>query len=309
MEQTKLYVLTGFLGAGKTTVLKALLEALEGHRAGVIQNEFGKLDVDGEILAKEGLVMEEITRGSIFCSCLQLNFARALADMAQKELEYLFVESSGLGDPSNLQEILDGVKLLAGDKLRLQGTICLVDGLHFEEQLGDLEAVERQLKHCNLAILSKVDLLEPGQLAQVESRIRAINPICPILHSSLGQLPAQQVLADLCGNQWAQSEATTNTVEQKQKTLSLSCDVPVEKGQLEAFLQQVLPDAYRIKGFFQLAEGWFQVDVVGQRIDYKPCPQRGQSQLVFISRIGPQIIKNIAQAWESCLAVPMKLHN
>ena len=100
---TKLYVLTGFLGSGKTTVLLKILERLEGHRIGIIQNEFGKLGIDGNILRNDDIQMVEINRGSIFCSCLKLNFVNALSEMAQKDFEYLFVESSGLGDPSNVE--------------------------------------------------------------------------------------------------------------------------------------------------------------------------------------------------------------
>ena len=137
-EKTKLYVLTGFLGSGKTTVLLRLLEALKGKRVGVIQNEFGKLGIDGTILRNDDIQMVEINRGSIFCSCLKLSFVQALAEMAQQDFDYLFVESSGLGDPSNVEEILEAAKALAGDRYSFQGAICLVDSVNFLDQLEDL---------------------------------------------------------------------------------------------------------------------------------------------------------------------------
>ena len=112
---TKLYVLTGFLGSGKTTALLKLLERLKGSRIGVIQNEFGKLGIDGTILRNDDIQMVEINRGSIFCTCQKLNFVKALADMAQQDFDYLFVESSGWGDPSNVQEILDAARIVHGD--------------------------------------------------------------------------------------------------------------------------------------------------------------------------------------------------
>lgn len=133
--KTRLYVLTGFLGSGKTTLLLRLLTALEGRRVGVIQNEFGKLGIDGQILQRGDVEMVEINRGSIFCSCLKLSFVQALADMAKQNLDYLFVESSGLGDPSNYQEILDAAKELGGDQYDFQGAICLIDAVNFPRQL------------------------------------------------------------------------------------------------------------------------------------------------------------------------------
>ena len=111
MEKKNLYVLTGFLGAGKTTLLQHLLQHTQ-RRVGVIQNEFGKLSIDGELLDRGGITMKEISRGSIFCSCLKLSFVHALAEMGQMDLEDVFVESCGLADPSNIEEILEAVKVL-----------------------------------------------------------------------------------------------------------------------------------------------------------------------------------------------------
>ena len=183
--KTKLYVLTGFLGSGKTTILLKLLEQLKGHRVGVIQNEFGKLSIDVEILRDGDIKMVELNRGSIFCTCLKLSFVQGLAEMAKQNLEYLFVESSGWGDPSNLEEILAAAKELAGEVFDFQGAICLVDAVNFFDQLADgqpsdEETVYRQVKHCHLAVVTKVDLVDPQRLEAVEAKIREINPICPI---------------------------------------------------------------------------------------------------------------------------------
>ena len=95
MNQIKLYFLTGFLGSGKTTLLKNLLENMEGMKVGVIQNELGKISIDGTVLQNDDIHMVELNRGSIFCSCLRLSFVDALAKMSQQGLEYVFVESSG----------------------------------------------------------------------------------------------------------------------------------------------------------------------------------------------------------------------
>ena len=113
-NRTKLYLLTGFLGAGKTTFLTNVLEELKGKRVAVIMNEFGKVGIDGTIIQKEGMELVEINRGSIFCSCLQLSFVSALVEMADRNMEYVFVESSGLADPSNI-EFLEAIKAAKGD--------------------------------------------------------------------------------------------------------------------------------------------------------------------------------------------------
>ena len=93
MEKKKLFVLTGFLGAGKTSFLQHVLEAFSDKKLAVIQNEFGKIGIDGSILQKQGIPIKEINRGSIFCSCLQLSF------VARGSVQYhgYFRECEGAG--------------------------------------------------------------------------------------------------------------------------------------------------------------------------------------------------------------------
>ena len=308
-KKIKLYVLTGFLGSGKTTMLLKILDNLSQHKVGIIQNEFGRIDVDSEILKRDGLVMTELTRGSIFCTCLQLKFSQALAEMSKQDIEYLFVESSGLADPSNIDEILEAVKVLAGDVYEMSGIICLVDAVNFMEQVADEITVDRQLKHCHRAVINKVDLVSEEQLGTVIETVRKYNPVCDIDTTTFGDIGTTFLSQNLMEKQWAESEATTNSVDTKPKTMSLNFDGVAPKDKVEDFLQQIIPHAYRIKGFFHLNDGWQQVDVVGKRIDYKPCEPKEESRLVFISKIGPQIIRNIDSAWKEIVALPMKLKN
>lgn len=306
----KLYVLTGFLGSGKTTLLLKLLENLKGHKVGVIQNEFGKLSIDGDILRNDGIKMVEITRGSIFCSCLKLSFVAALSEMAQQDFEYLFVESSGLGDPSNVEEILAAAELASGKKFDFRGVLCMVDALHFLQQVEDEETVNRQLKHCHLAAITKSDLVTADTLAAIKEKIRSINPVCPLKESVMGDLPLDFLQEDLLLYQWAEGEESINLKENKPKTLFLNFEDEVEKEKLIAFFQPVIPSIYRSKGFFRIkGEGWMQVDVVGSKIDFRPCDPCELSQLVFISKIGPNLIKEIMTAWQTHVDLPMKLKN
>ena len=313
--KTKLYVLTGFLGSGKTTILLKLLEQLKGHRVGVIQNEFGKLSIDGEILRDGDIKMVELNRGSIFCTCLKLSFVQGLAEMAKQNLEYLFVESSGWGDPSNLEEILAAAKELAGDVFDFQGAICLVDAVNFFDQLADgqpsdEETVYRQVKHCHLAVVTKVDLVDPQRLEAVEAKIREINPICPIEVSANANLDLSFLQKDLTQYRWAESEESTNSVETKPKTLFMNYGKPVEEETLRAFLLDVADSLLRAKGFFEIAgKGWQQVDLVGRRVDLKPCEPKEKAEMVFISRIGPAIIRPLTAAWQQHFGEPMPLKN
>ena len=309
MEKKELYVLTGFLGAGKTSFLLNILDNIKDKKIGIIQNEFGKINVDGEIVRRNGIEMAEISRGSIFCSCLKLSFVQALAEMSKKDLDYVFVESSGLADPSNIEEILNAVKIIAGDSYIFKGVICLIDGVNFPNQVKDVETVDRQLAHCNLAVINKVDLLDLSELEEVKNIVRGINPICMISTASYGKIDLSFLSEDLTSLKWAEFEDSLNTVDNKPKTISLETGEILSKEILTKFLKKVLPDCYRIKGFFKLDDGWQQVDVVEELIDYKLTSEHEISELVFLSKTGPQIIRTIDKAWKEIVDKPMKLRN
>lgn len=309
MEKKELYVLTGFLGAGKTSFLLNILDNIKDKKIGIIQNEFGKINVDGEIVRRNGIEMTEISRGSIFCSCLKLSFVQTLAEMSKKDLDYVFVESSGLADPSNIEEILNAVKIIAGDSYVFKGVICLIDGVNFPNQVKDVETVDRQLAHCNLAVINKVDLLDLSELEEVKNIVRGVNPICMISTASYGKIDLSFLSEDLTSLKWAEFEDSLNTVDNKPKTISLETGEILSKEILTNFLKKVLPDCYRIKGFFKLEDGWQQVDVVEELIDYKLTSEREISELVFLSKTGPQIIRTIDKAWKEIVDKPMKLRN
>ncbi|HHU03437.1 MAG TPA: GTP-binding protein [Fastidiosipila sp.] len=307
-KKTKLYLLTGFLGAGKTTFLTSVLNDLPDNRVAVIMNEFGKVGIDGPIIEKDGMELVELNRGSIFCSCLQLNFVSALIEMADRDMEYVFVESSGLADPSNIGEFLEAVEVAKGDVYNYCGAISIVDGVHFLEQVEDIETVERQLQYCNLVIISKVDLIDEDRLNKVKARVREINDTAEIVESVNGSYDYDFLNKDLMASGWKESEDTTNTPENRPKTLTLTYEEELSKDKLTQFLDIIKKDSYRIKGFFKLDDGWNQVDVVNDLIDYKPTNKgEDKSELVIISKVGPQIIRPIFAAWEEVVGTEMKL--
>ena len=307
-NKTKLYLLTGFLGSGKTTFLTNVLKDLPKSRVAVIMNEFGKVGIDGTLIQKDGMELVEINRGSVFCSCLQLDFVSALIEMADRNMEYVFVESSGLADPSNIGDFLQAVEFSKADVYDYSGAICLIDGVNFLEQVEDIETVERQLKFSHLIVISKVDLIDDNKLQDIKSKIREINDKADIVESINGNTDFDFLEKDLMENQWLESEDTTNTPENKPKTLTLTYDGELTKEKLSQFLDIIKNDSYRVKGFFKLEDGWNQVDVVGKIIDYKQTDKGEKtSELVIISKIGNQIIRPIFKAWEEVVGKKMQL--
>lgn len=307
-KEINLYLLTGFLGAGKTTFLTSILDYLKNEKIGVIMNEFGKTGIDGTIIKKDGMELIEINRGSIFCSCLKISFAQAMIEMVNREIKYLFVESSGLADPSNIGEILEAVKAIKGDVYAYKGAICLIDGINFLEQIEDLETVERQLEHCHLAVINKIDCIDEKLLIKIKNKINEINSAVEVLTCSFGKVDYDFLERDLMKKEWIEIEDTINTPENKPKTLTLTFNGFLRKEVLTKFLNVISEDSFRIKGFFKLEDGWNQVDVVNRRIDYKIIEKKeGNSQIVIISKIGPNIIKKIFDSWKEIVGEEMLL--
>jgi len=307
-QPIKLYTVTGFLGAGKTSFLKNVLERTGDTRVGVIQNEFGKIGIDGDIIRKDGLEMIEINRGSIFCSCLQLSFVEALGEMSEKNLEYLFVEGSGLADPSNMNEILDALHSIKPDAMDYKGAICVVDGAHFLEQLDEIDTVVRQVKHAQLALINKVDLISDDEKQKIQHVLKDLKKDIVIEEASFGSFDWDFMKEDLIKLSPMHFDDTLNAPDNKPKTLNMTFGDVISEEKLSAFLDVISKDCYRIKGFLQLETGWTQVDVVGSRVDFKSVDDRSEdSSLVFISKIGPQVIKPIFAAWEDQVGCKMKL--
>ncbi|MCH4888092.1 GTP-binding protein [Acidaminobacter sp. JC074] len=307
MHKIDLYLLTGFLGAGKTTFLKAMLEQAGDKKVGIIMNEFGKVGIDGDLVKDKANELIEINRGSIFCSCLQLSFVESLKDMSEKPIDALFVEGSGLADPSNIGEILEATEVLIGEKYRYAGSICIIDAVNFIDQAKDSETLERQIKHSHLAVISKTDIEDKFDL--VKSEVLKHNAEIEIEKADMGKLPFN-FFEKFTNEAAIIKDETTNKVENKPKTLSLELHEPVEKERLEVFLKTLSADAFRMKGFVELTSGdKVQVDVVNGKIDYQTDTENHDSSIVIISKIGPQIIKKIIPLWDSKVQTAFKLRN
>lgn len=104
---SRLYLITGFLGAGKTIFLKQFMKQFSSERMHIIVNEFGKEGIDGELLSELGIALDEINNGSIFCSCRLDKFENVLQQVLQEKPDVIIVEASGLSDPTNVKKILN----------------------------------------------------------------------------------------------------------------------------------------------------------------------------------------------------------
>ncbi len=169
----KLYMVTGFLGAGKTTAMKHLLGHFADKKVALIVNEYGKEGIDGKLLQQEGTLMEEIVNGSIFCACKIDKFESTLENVITKSPEIILVETSGLSDTTAAYHVLTQPKF---QLLDYRGCIAIVDAVSFHKVVDMLQVCKKQVRMADLLVVNKVDLVEQTALTQLEERLAELNP-------------------------------------------------------------------------------------------------------------------------------------
>ena len=290
----QIVLLSGFLGAGKTTLMQRLLDTYKDHKIGVIINEFGKINIDAKLVSREGIDIAELSNGSIFCACIKDKFVDGLIEMAKTDIEYLFIEASGLADPSNMGEIVAGIRRETNDNLQISGSICVVDGVSFLELVDMLPALERQVKHANAVIVNKMDLIDENTFKDITDKVAGINPAVRIYAATHCNVDIKEITEHFAPDT-ADSEETTNTYESRPSTFIVHCDEPIEKEKLVEFLRSIAGSSYRIKGFARTDEGTVEVSGVVNNLVISPWDGDEETEIVVISSVGIRMLSLITE--------------
>ncbi len=183
-------ILTGFLGAGKTTLMNHILANQEGLKTAVLVNEFGEIGIDNELIISTGDDMVELTNGCICCTINDelLNTIYKVLERPEP-LDYMVVETTGLADPLPVAMTFLGSDLR--DLTRLDSIITVIDAENFGEEILDTSVGRAQVVYGDILLLNKTDLVSSERVQQVEQMISDVKSDPRILHSVKGdvQLP------------------------------------------------------------------------------------------------------------------------
>jgi len=292
----KVILITGFLGAGKTSLVNNLLK-IKKKKVGVLVNEFGKTGIDGKLIKGTEENITELNNGSIFCSCIKEDFIKALSEMKDYDIEYLFIEASGLSDPSNIKKILEVVEKVHNYKYDFSGSICMVDAQYFLKQYELLPSLKRQIQHSSIIIINKMDLQNIEEIKKIEGLIKKINPESYIIKTQFSYID-QEIFAVLKDN-GRPPEESTNTEETRPKTLVLKTQDVLDEKLLKQFLEEMGDFTYRIKGFVNTSSAYKEVSVVGKNALISNWTEKVETELVFISSVGIKIISEISKKWKN----------
>ena len=306
--KTKLFILCGFTGSGKSTFLKNVSAYLSEEKIGIIVSELRRVPGDGKEFRKNGINFIVRKNGSISCSCKNSDIVNAMEEMAGHSLKYLFIEKQGSIDPGNFCRVMDAVAARIGDVYEYKGALCIIDGLYFLDQLENHDNVKRQLEQCQLAVINKTDLVGSKTMEKIKAKIIGVNPDMLIEQAQFGKFDYGFLGGDLLGIHAKACEDAVQTLESKPEHMILSYDGGLKKAELGRFLKEASKVCYRIKGYFRLEDGWNLVDVLDGRIEYSPAAvcERG-SVLVLVSKTGKPAFEAVRASWDKTVGKKMNL--
>lgn len=294
-------VLTGYLGAGKTTLLNRILTHEHGKKVAVIVNEFGEVGIDNQLVIDADEEIFEMNNGCICCT-VRGDLIRIIGNLMRRrdKFDHLVIETTGLADPAPVIQTFfmdEDVQTQA----KLDAVVTVVDSKHIWEHWDSSEAQE-QIAFADVILLNKTDLVSPGQLDELETRIRGMNAIAKIYRTRNVELEMDALLGvgafDLNRALEIDPEFLSETAHEHDE--SVASVALVEPGALDGkrlndwlgyLLQTQGPDIFRMKGILNMAgeDHRFVFQGVHMLFDgradrpWKPGETR-KNELVFIGR-------------------------
>ena len=187
-------VITGYLGAGKTTLLNRILTEQHGHRYAVIVNEFGEIGIDNDLVVGADEEIFEMNNGCICCT-VRGDLIRIIEGLMRRRgrFDAIIVETTGLADPAPVAQTFF-VDADVKDAARLDAVVTLADAKWLVDRLKDAPEAKNQIAFADVIVLNKTDLVSPAELAEVEARIRGINPYARLHRAIKAEVPLTAVL-------------------------------------------------------------------------------------------------------------------
>jgi G3E family GTPase len=278
-------LLTGFLGAGKTTLVNRILREAHGRRLAVIVNEFGEVGIDAQLIvgASGGLV--QLANGCICCAT-RGDLAAAVQEIlsGEEELDGILVETSGLADPFPVIEDLECLEFAR--PTRLDAVVTVVDAENFDRNLSHAEAAHQQIAAADLLLINKSDLVTPEVQSLIAQGIRQLNPGSRSVACTGCEVPLDLIISSPVDRERAiggtgmgrraheHDEAHAHHHAHAFTSLSLRSANPLLRDKFMRWLEDLPEEIYRLKGFVRLADSSaaYLVHRVGPRVSLELAP-------------------------------------
>jgi G3E family GTPase len=187
-------VLTGYLGAGKTTLLNRILSEPHGQKFAVIVNEFGEIGIDNDLVVGADEEVFEMNNGCICCT-VRGDLVRIIDGLMRRKGKFdaIIVETTGLADPAPVAQTFFMDENI-GRRTKLDAVVTVADAMWLKDRLKDAPEAKNQIAFADVILINKADLVKPEELADVEARIRGINPYAKLHTTERCEIPLAEVL-------------------------------------------------------------------------------------------------------------------
>src|SRR5205809_485353 len=193
-EKIPVTVLTGYLGAGKTTLLNRILSEPHGKKYAVIVNEFGEIGIDNDLIVGADEEVFEMNNGCVCCT-VRGDLVRIIDGLMRRKGKFdaIIVETTGLADPAPVAQTFF-MDENVGRKTRLDAVVTVADAKWLQDRLKDAPEAKNQIAFADVILINKTDLVAPNELAEVEARIRGINPYARVHTTQRCEIALPEVL-------------------------------------------------------------------------------------------------------------------
>ncbi|WP_239116452.1 CobW family GTP-binding protein [Planotetraspora phitsanulokensis] len=281
-------IVTGFLGSGKTTFVRGLLDAGGSGRTAVIVNELGELGIDGALLEGAARSVIELPGGCMCCES-RGDVGRALALLAERasELDAVVVETSGVSDPLGVADLLAHGVFPAD--LRLSQVVTVVDAENFDRNLADADAAYSQIVSADLFVVGKSDLVAPDVVTAIGERLAVLNPHAAVLPSDGGR-SAAGLLGEVAGVPAISARRQAVHTEPGYDSVAWETNREIGLDRLLAWVEALPPNIYRVKALVRQGRTDVAVHRVGARVTVLASagarrePGDGRTRVVAIGR-------------------------
>ena len=336
--QVPVTVLTGYLGAGKTTLLNRILSEPHGQKFAVIVNEFGEIGIDNDLIVGADEEVFEMNNGCVCCT-VRGDLVRILDGLMKRKGKFdaIIVETTGLADPAPVAQTFF-VDEDVQKNARLDAVVTVADAKWLSARLKDAPEAKNQIAFADVIVLNKTDLVSAAELAEVEARIRAINPYAKLHRAERCQVALSDVLErgafdldrileiepefleagdghdhhdhDHDGHDHGDGHGLKHYHDEDMQSLSLRSDKPLDATKFMPWLQNLVASEgqkiLRSKGILAFSDDDDRYVFQGVHMMLEGDHQRAwkdgearESRLVFIGRELPE--QTIRDGFESCI--------
>ncbi len=187
-------VVTGFLGSGKTTLLNHILTKEHGKRIAVIENEFGEIGIDNELVVGADEEIFEMSNGCICCT-VRGDLIRVLGNLMKRKdkFDYILIETTGLADPSPVAQTFFADEDTQ-ESFNLDAIVTVVDAKHIWQHIDDSSECQEQIAFADIILLNKTDLVTATELDKLEQKIYSMNSLVKIFRTQNSQIEIDKIL-------------------------------------------------------------------------------------------------------------------